>query len=268
MEIYINLHNSYKFHMTFPFSLFASRRPRASRSEVVMEAGDDFQAKDDERQSWIMDEPVDSPSDSSPPEVYQGGLAALAVQQSASGPLAPPSRRLASCMAPGSALAASLALATQTPAPTSPPVESPQVAVPATNHFNAVQSLQSRDLAQLRVELETELEQMRHDLFGAAMGVSTLKDRLDGLESSQEPKSAVPEHISAGGIELLVQNWLDAHLSSRVEQAVQATLDQALQQTINRLSSHEFFRLTAPLPDFCAETFLSQPPQILSASLT
>ncbi len=154
-----------------------------------------------------------------------GGLAAMAVQQSVSGPLAPPARRLA-----GPAIAASLALATQTPPAMPPPVERPQPASPAANHFQAMQGLQSRDLAQLRVELEAEIEQVRHDLFGAAMGVSTLKDRLDEMEAAPEKVQAAPPPAPAElppeEISRQVQAWLAANLASVVEQAVQTRLEQ------------------------------------------
>ncbi len=263
---YINLHNSYKFHMSFSFSFFSQRHQAAPRPEVAEESVEKLDQPMDAPMNWGAAEPTTAPPEETPAPTT--GLAALAVQQ-CSGLLAPPPRRMPSYMTPGPAIAASLALAAHAPAHRSAPVEAPPAqTAPAANHFSAVQSLQSRDLAQMRVELDAELEQMRQDLFGAAMGVSTLKDRLDGLESSLDKKPSAPEPISASDMEILVQNWLETHLNARVEQAVQASLDQAVQQTVSQLSSHAFFRLTAPLPGFDAETFLSQPPQILSATLT
>ncbi|MBB5037681.1 hypothetical protein [Prosthecobacter dejongeii] len=255
--------------MSFSFSFFSQRHQAAPRPEVVGEAVEKQDVPMNAPVNWgATEQPLIAAAPEEMPAAPTTGLAALAVQQ-CSGLLAPPPRRMPSYMTPGPAIAASLALAAHTPAPRSVPVEAPPAqTAPAANHFSAVQSLQSRDLAQMRVELDAELKQMRQDLFGAAMGVSTLKDRLDGLESSLDKKPSAPEPISAGDMEILVQNWLETHLNARVEQAVKASLDQAVQQTVSQLSSHTFFRLTAPLPGFDAETFLSQPPQILSATLT
>lgn len=252
--------------MSFSFSFFSQRHQAAPRPEVGEEAVEKLVQPMNAPMNWgAAEQNTAAPEEMPAPTT---GLAALAVQQ-CSGLLAPPPRRMPSYMTPGPAIAASLALAAHAPAPRSVPVEAPPAqTAPAANHFSAVQSLQSRDLAQMRVELDAELEQMRQDLFGAAMGVSTLKDRLDGLESSLDKKPSVSEPISVGDMEILVQNWLETHLNARVERALQASLDQAVHQTVSQLSSHAFFRLTAPLPGFDAETFLSQPPQILSATLT
>ncbi|TDU68118.1 hypothetical protein EI77_03235 [Prosthecobacter fusiformis] len=211
----------------------------------------------------IHREPIELPMPCS------GGLAALAVEQSVSAPLAPPSRKLASYMAPGPAIAASLALAAQSPTGVSIQGETPQQAPSVASHFNAVQSLQSRDLAQLRLDLEREIEQVRQDLFGAAMGVSALKDRLDDLESTVVSRPPVATSaFSTAEVELLVRGWLDDHLPPYVEQAVKNTLDQAVQQTVSALSSSEFFRMPVHTPGLTPETILSQAPQILSSTLS
>jgi hypothetical protein len=42
--------------------------------------------------------------------------------------------------------------------------------------------ISSREFAQLRLEVREEFEQVKNDVFGAATGVSAVKDRLDGLE--------------------------------------------------------------------------------------
>ncbi len=113
------------------------------------------------------------------------GLAAMVVQQSTSGPLAPPPRKLASYMAPTSAIAASLAISAPLPAPTHSTFENEKVNAPAKSHFNPTPTLQTRELSELRVDLENEIESVRQDVFGAAMGVSALKDRLEDLERSE-----------------------------------------------------------------------------------
>lgn len=200
-----------------------------------------------------------------------GGLAALAVQQSNTGPLlAPPSRRLSSYMAPGPAIAASLALAAQGSGGLPPKIEDPLPSAPATSHYSTVQSLQSRELAELRMELEKEMEQLRQDLFGAAMGVSALKDRMDNLESAVLHPPAPPPApgLSPSDVETLIRGWLDDHLPVCVGHAVQSNLDQAFQQTVARLTSTEFFRMSGPAPGLPPEQVFSQPPLILSTSLS
>lgn len=194
------------------------------------------------------------------------GLAAMVVQQSTSGPLAPPSRKLASYVAPTSAIAASLAMAAPIIAAPQPPLESEKITAPAKPHFNTVPILQTRELSELRMDLEKEIESVRQDLFGAAMGVSALKDRLEDLEQLMAKKPAASE--SSPDVENVIQAWLDTHLSSYVEAAVQRTLAAALEKTVASLSSHEFFRLPGHLPDLVPEVVFSQPPHILSSALT
>lgn len=194
------------------------------------------------------------------------GLAAMVVQQSTSGPLAPPSRKLASYAAPSSAIAASLAMAAPIAVAPYAPVENEKIIAPAKPHFNAVQSLQTRELSELRMDLEKEIESVRQDLFGAAMGVSALKDRLEDLEQlmAKKPVSAQPSL----DVESAIRAWLDTNLPSYVEAAAQRILDSALAQTVASLSSHEFFRLPGHLPDLVPEVVFSQPPHILSTALT
>ena len=217
---------------------------------------------------WMHHEALQGLHEPPSPTPMTGGLAAMAVKQSTSEPLAPPSRRLSSYMAPGSALAAGLALAAHSPGGMPSPMEGPPPGAPAASHFNAVQSLQSRDLAQLRMDLEREIEQVRQDLFGAAMGVSALKDRLDDLETTVGKAPAASAAFSPAEVEQLVRSWLDAHLPPFVQQAVRGTLDQALEQTVSSLSSTEFFRMPVHTPGLTADLILSQAPQILSSSIS
>lgn len=259
---YINLHNSYKYHMAFSFSFFSEHSPELPLTGHVSENHDEPEIEKADAMPWMAhEEPAPSLFASTEASPYTGGLAALAMQQSTSGPLAPPSRRISSYMTPGPAIAASLALAAQSSADLQP-MQNPPQSAPAANHFHAVQSLQSRELAQLRMELESEIQQVRQDLFGAAMGVSALKDRIDGLEGTADSSVSQPQ------IEQLIRSWLDSHLPSYVEQAVQQTLDKALQQTISTLSSSEFFRMPVHTPGLQSDNLLSQAPQILSTSLT
>lgn len=203
-----------------------------------------------------------------PPPVSTG-LAALAVQQSTSSPLAPPSRKLANYVPPAPAIAAAgLAFVSHAPNSVEPPRQ-PQpspVSAPSNHHFHAVQTLQHQDVAQLRLDLEAEISQVRQDLFSAAMGVSALKDRLDGQEAV--PGQPYTPALSQHDIDRLVRAWLDIHLPSYVEQSVQKSLDQALQQTVATLSSSEFFRMPVHLAGQFSDPQLSRAPQILSSFIS
>jgi len=253
--------------MAFSFSFFSSPSSGTSSPESEEFAGI-IGAKISDPRLWTQPQETAEQLQVSSLPPATGGLAAMAVQQSTSGPLAPPSRRINHGLTPGPAIAASLALAAQASAQSQPiPMEMPPSA-PATHHYNAQQSLSNRDLAQLRLDLEAEIEQVRQDLFGAAMGVSALKDRIDGLEAMTAKEPATVPPLSPAEVERLVRDWLDAHLPSQVETAIQSTLDQALQQTISSLSSSEFFRMPVHTPGLNPDKLLSQAPQILSTSLS
>ncbi|MDZ4287178.1 MAG: hypothetical protein U0984_04430, partial [Prosthecobacter sp.] len=102
--------------------------------------------------------------------------------------------------------------------------------------------ISSREIAQLRLELRDEIEQVKNDLFGAAMGVSALKDRLDGLEAQVTKAAETPPAAATPSLEDL-QAWIN----ERVEQAVQAALERAFevanQEIAAGLSSSDFYRL-------------------------
>lgn len=65
-----------------------------------------------------------------------------------------------------------------------------------------------------------QTEQLRNDVFGVAMGVSALSDRLDRLEErlSDEGAQARPD---IGTLRREVEMWLQNHLSSAVEHCIQ-----------------------------------------------
>lgn len=131
-----------------------------------------------------------------------------------------------------------------------------------------MQTLQTQDVAQLRLDLEAEVAQVRQDLFSAAMGVSALKDRLDDLESSSGQGQPFSPALSQHDIDRLVRAWLDIHLPSYVEQSVQKSLNQALQQTVATLSSSEFFRMPVHMAGQFSDPQLSRAPQILSSFIS
>lgn len=271
--------------MSLSFSFFSQREPGSDASVFSQEPYGEVSSQSDAPSLWTKYEEISSFPQDLTPELelpapptaipLTTGLAALAVQQSLSGPVIPHSRKLSSYMPPGPAIAAGLALvsqATAEPLPMSMPVPQHSQATPApsTNHFHAMHALQHQDVAQLRLDMQTEIEQVRQDIFGAAMGVSALKDRLDGVESSlsQPPPAGAAPTLSKEDVDRLVRDWLDAHLPHVVEESVQKSLEQALQQTVATLSSSEFFRMPVHMAGQFSDTHLTQAPQILSSSLS
>lgn len=60
------------------------------------------------------------------------------------------------------------------------------------------------------------MEQLRNDVFGIAMNVSALKDRLDRLEQRLPPAG----HAAQPEIAILrseIEHWLENHLNAAVE---------------------------------------------------
>ncbi len=108
-------------------------------------------------------------------------------------------------------------------------------------------------------ELEKEIEQVRNDLFGAVMGVSALKDRLDGLEQQvaalppPAPSLDVPTRTE---IESWAAHWLDQHLGAAMEDAFVTIMEKVA------IKSH----LKLPFTPADASKALSQPPIILTVT--
>lgn len=188
-------------------------------------------------------------------------------------PMASPNQRAASAP-PGAAIAASLAIAAQQPEPRPSIVAKSQTSDEAW----LPNQISSRELAQVRVEMRQEIEQVRGDLFGAAMGVSALKDRLDGLESqvvAQAMQAAAAEAAPSSNpgpsreeVQGWVHDWLQTHLDDAVQAAVQKFLENAAEHVTSTLSSSEFFRMPTRPPAGTPLPPLSQAPQILSSRPT
>ncbi len=113
----------------------------------------------------------------------------------------------------------------------------------------------------LRQELQNEIEQVKNDLFGAAMGVSALKDRIDGVEAlvANKPTGAGPTQEE---VHSWVSAWLDAHLPQALERA----LIKVQEQAVSALSTPAYFRQPAPFQSQDRQSFLSQPPVILTST--
>lgn len=209
------------------------------------------------------------------PAAYPG-LAAMAVQQSTSGPLGPPTARRLIPLAVGGSLAAGLALSTAMPvalaADPAPAVPAQVAAAPAQVPHKPQASptpALNREIAALRLEHQKEMEQLRQDLFGAVMGVSALKDRLEHLEASHAAAvTAVPEGISFESLTPELNRWLDERLETHAATVVQHTLETALGEVVASLKSTEFFRMPVHASGLNTAIILSQAPQILSISLS
>lgn len=73
----------------------------------------------------------------------------------------------------------------------------------------------SSPLPQPADELSSQLEQFRNDVFGIAMSVSALKDRLDRLEQRVPPGAQFQNAIAT--MQGQIEAWLESHLNSAVE---------------------------------------------------
>ncbi len=186
------------------------------------------------------------------------GLAALVVRQS--GVEAPPlNKRQFSPLSPFPQASSPLPqeiLAKE--APTSCPPQLP-LAAPTS-------SLEESDMEAFRQELHGEIEQVKNDLFGAVMGVSALKDRLDGLEaqlSRAESAPAAPVSAPPSGLDIepIITSWLDDHLPAAVERMLAEA-----QVKMLGTPGAAFFRSSLPLSEAERQSLFSQPPVILNST--
>ncbi|MCA1964371.1 MAG: hypothetical protein LDL31_10540 [Prosthecobacter sp.] len=113
-------------------------------------------------------------------------------------------------------------------------------------------------LETLRTEIMGEIEQVKNDLFGAVMGVSALKDRLDGLEQQVAalPPPPVVDVPSRQEVEQWSATWLGGELEPALERALVPLLEKIAQKSGLRL----------PFTPADAATALSQPPVILTCT--
>lgn len=98
------------------------------------------------------------------------------------------------------------------------------------------------------------------------MGVSALKDRLDGLESqmTQKQASSTPAQAQPNRqeIESWMSAWMDEHLPTALDRAVTA----GQQRALGTLSTQAWFRQPVSFPPADRLNFLAQPPVILTTS--
>lgn len=209
-----------------------------------------------------------------------GGLAALAIQQGGGGfaPQPPTPRRV-----PPAAEAAPVPAQAAAPAPMmAPPAAFQHAAPPArpaapseigTPNLQEAAILQR--LNQLQEAIQAEIDLVKADVFGAAMGVSAMNDRIDDLEqrvgalpkilaAQATPPPATPS-LSREEVLALIQEVLQARFPELVEAAVQRVL-QASQEQTGSLSSREYFRMPAWQPSASPTSLFAQPPLILSTS--
>lgn len=119
------------------------------------------------------------------------------------------------------------------------------------------------EVDELRQELNGEIEQVKNDLFGAVMGVSALKDRLDGLEAqlSRVESAPQPEPPPALEIEPVITSWLDDHLPAAIERMLAEA-----QLKMLGTPGAAFFRSSIPLSEAARQNLYSQPPVILNSA--
>lgn len=108
----------------------------------------------------------------------------------------------------------------------------------------------------LKQEFQAEIEQVKNDLFGAVMGVSALKDRLDGIESLVQQTTAEPHFPSRSELETWMSSWLETHLGE--------VLERTLGTVLGKFSTQGLLR--TPLTQTELQASLSQPPVILTST--
>lgn len=86
-------------------------------------------------------------------------------------------------------------------------------------------------------DLSAQIDQLRNDIFGIAMNVSALSDRLDRLEQ-RIPSACQSTQAGIATLRAEVETWLESHLGAAVEhcmhQIIQRTNAAATQgQTVN-----------------------------------
>lgn len=108
----------------------------------------------------------------------------------------------------------------------------------------------------LKQEFQAEIEQVKNDLFGAVMGVSALKDRLDGIESQVQQTTVAPSFPSRSELETWMSSWLETHLGE--------VLERTLGTVLGKFSTQGLLR--TPLTQTELQASLSQPPVILTST--
>lgn len=86
-------------------------------------------------------------------------------------------------------------------------------------------------------DLSAQIDQLRNDIFGIAMNVSALSDRLDRLEQ-RIPSASQSTQAGIATLRAEVEAWLESHLGAAVEhcmhQIIQRTNSAATQgQNVN-----------------------------------
>ena len=78
---------------------------------------------------------------------------------------------------------------------------------------------------QVAPEWTSQLDQLRNDIFGIAMSVSAMSDRIDRLDHAP--------HAAAAGLATLrseIQAWLESHLNAAVEHCMHSIMSRAAAQ--------------------------------------
>lgn len=132
--------------------------------------------------------------------------------------------------------------------------------------------LVSRESAELRHEWTREIDQVKSDLFGAAMGVSALKDRLDTLEvqlqQTVEPSSAPAPQVTKEELIAWMQDWIESNVERIVETAVAKALNRVGGRVPVMLPPEDTVALAAALsaPYPTRHNLFQQPPFIVASS--
>lgn len=101
-----------------------------------------------------------------------------------------------------------------------PPAPSPNLRLaPASDDLKPVTHLRAPSSplpsASVMEDFSAQLEQLRNDVFGIAMSVSALNDRLDRLEQRAPQGAHLQSAITT--MQGQIETWLESHLGSAVE---------------------------------------------------
>lgn len=218
-----------------PSSPFPVNSPFSGSNPLIPQQENSNQEKLGHDETVLLTKPEPPPLP--PPErrPSTGGLAAMVLSQSDIA--APPLNKRLSLI-PGTAVSSESARS----------VDSSSLCLPST--------LSPTEVEVLKQELQAEIEQVKNDLFGAVMGVSALKDRLDGIESQVQQPAAANAFPSRSELETWMSAWLEAHLGE--------ILERTLSPVLSKFSTQGLLRL--PLSPAELQSSLSQPPVILTST--
>lgn len=75
-------------------------------------------------------------------------------------------------------------------------------------------------------DLPAQIEQLRNDIFGIAMNVSALNDRIDRMEQ-RLPQAGQSVQAGIAALRGEIETWLENHLNAAVEHCMNQIINRA-----------------------------------------